>query len=196
MKRIVTGMALLALALAAGTAAAQTTPPTPQPPTPSVEDRLSNQERRIGEGLKDGSLTSGEAARLQREESRLNREAARFRKDGVITPEERAKMRRDLNRASRDISRERHDPQRANPNNPINQRMGNQAERISKGIQDGSLTNREAARLEREQARIGAEEKAFRSDGKLGKRERAKLRKGQDRASKHIYKERHDAQTR
>ena len=152
------GMALATLLMAAGTAAAQTAPvPAPLPPTPSVEQRLADQERRIGAGLKDGSLTAGEAARLQREESYVNREWARDKADGVTTPQEQAKINRDLNRVSRDIYGERHDAQRANPNNPITQRLGNLAKRISKGMQDGSLTNREAARLERGEARVANE---------------------------------------
>ena len=37
-------------------------------------------------------------------------------------------------------------------------RMGNQADRISQGIRDGSVTADESARLQREQAAIGREE--------------------------------------
>ncbi|MEK7221187.1 MAG: hypothetical protein AAB253_08315, partial [candidate division NC10 bacterium] len=37
----------------------------------SVDDRLSNQAGRISEGIRDGSLTAGESARLEREESAL-----------------------------------------------------------------------------------------------------------------------------
>ena len=55
------GMALAALALAAGPVEAQTV-------TPTFDERLANQEERIADGLRDGSLTAREAARLQREE--------------------------------------------------------------------------------------------------------------------------------
>ncbi len=181
------GMALAAVLVAAGTSAAQ----TPLPPTSPVGQRLADQERRIGEGLKDGSLTAGEAARLQREESYLNREWARDQADGVITPRERARMERDLNRASRDIYNERHDAQTANPNNPINQRLGSQADRIANGIQDGSLTNREAARLERGESRIAREEARFRRDGNLSPWERRKLDRDLNRESRRIYRDRH-----
>ena len=200
----ISGMALAISLALAGTSGAQTAPvagplpPTPVPPTPSIEQRLADQERRIGSGLQDGSLTSGEAARLQREESRLNREWARDKADGTISPQERAKMERDLNRASRDIYRERHDAQRANPNNPINQRLGNQADRIANGIQDGSLTKREAARLERQQGTLARAEHQARAEhrGKLTKEQRAKLRRGLNRSSRKISREKHDAQTR
>ena len=181
------GIALAATMLAAGRSAAQTA-------DQAYDDRLANQERRIAEGLRDGSLTAGEAARLQREETSLNREAARVQADGVITPQERARMERDLNRVSRDISNERHDAQRANPNNPFNQRLGDQADRIANGIRDGSLTQREAARLEREESRIAREEARFLRDGHLSPWERRKLDRDLDRASRDIWRERHDAQ--
>ncbi len=192
------GMVLAAVLVAAGTSGAQTPavvgplPPTPVPPTPSVEQRLADQERRIGAGLKDGSLTAGEASRLQREESNLNREWARDKADGVVTPRERARMERDLNRASRDIYNERHDGQTANPNNPINQRLGNQADRIANGIQNGSLTNREAARLERQEGRIAREEGRFRRDGNLSPGERHTLNRDLNRESRRIHHDRHN----
>ncbi len=194
-KQIVTtgGMALAAALVAAGTSGAQTPGVVgPLPPTSPVQQRLADQERRIGAGLLDGSLTAGEAARLQREESNLNREWARDKADGVITPQERARMERDLNRASRDISNERHDAQTANPNNPINQRLGNQADRIANGIQGGSLTNREAARLERGESRIAREEARFRRDGNLSPWERRKLNRDLNRESRRIYRDRHN----
>ena len=183
--QLIGGMALATLLLPAGTSPAQTV-------DQSVETRLANQEQRIGEGLKDGSLTAREAARLQREESQLNREWARAKADGVITPQERAGMERNLDRASRDIYRERHDAQVANPNNPINQRLGNQAERIAAGIRDGSLTNREAAHLERGESRIAAEEARFLRDGKLSGWERRKLDRDLNRESLQIDRARHN----
>ena len=78
----------------------------------------------------------------------------------------------------------------------VDKRQERQQKRIGRGIESGQLTPREAARLEREQAKIAAEEKAFRSDGKLSKAERKKLRRDQNRASRHIRREKHDAQHR
>lgn len=78
----------------------------------------------------------------------------------------------------------------------VNERQERQQDRIEQGVKSGELTKREAARLRREQRRIKAEEKAFRSDGKLSKRERAKLQKDLNKSSRHIYREKHDAQKR
>ncbi|PWB77240.1 MAG: hypothetical protein C3F08_10205 [Candidatus Methylomirabilota bacterium] len=75
---------------------------------------------------------------------------------------------------------------------PIEERQQHQQDRIAEGVASGSLNPREATRLEREQAAIGAEKRAFLRDGKLGPAERAKLHRDQNRASRHIYKEKHD----
>lgn len=75
---------------------------------------------------------------------------------------------------------------------PIEERQQRQQGRIAEGIASGSLNPKEAARLETEQTAIGAEKRAFLRDGKLGPRERAKLRRDQNRASRRIYKEKHD----
>jgi hypothetical protein len=79
---------------------------------------------------------------------------------------------------------------------PINGRQANQHARIHQGVHDGSLTYREAARLGREQRAIAREGAYFRRDGVLGPWERAKLQHDLNRASRHIYIERHDAQRR
>ncbi len=78
----------------------------------------------------------------------------------------------------------------------INERQERQQDRIEQGLKSGELTQREAARLERQEAKIAAEEKAFRSDGKLSKRERAKLQRDLNKTSRRIYRQKHDAQTR
>ena len=78
----------------------------------------------------------------------------------------------------------------------VDKRQELQQGRIGRGIQSGQLTPREGARLEREQAKIAAEEKAFKADGKLSQKERRKLRRDQNRASRHIWREKHDAQHR
>jgi uncharacterized membrane protein YebE (DUF533 family) len=78
----------------------------------------------------------------------------------------------------------------------IDQRQANQERRILEGLRDGSLTRREAAQLEAEQARIRAMERAAERDGRIDRAERARIEAAQDAASRHIYAERHDAETR
>ena len=66
--------------------------------------------------------------------------------------------------------------------------------RIKAGVKDGSLTKREAGRLIRQQRRIGVARTRMASDGKLTPKERARLQLRQNRASRSIFKERHDAE--
>jgi hypothetical protein len=86
-------------------------------------------------------------------------------------------------------------PAFAADNDPgIQQREANQQKRIEQGVQSGQLTPKEAGKLETQQARIKQSEDrmAAKHDGKLTKKEKAKLTKKQNRASKNIYKKKHN----
>jgi hypothetical protein len=77
-----------------------------------VDRRQDRQEGRIVKGVRSGEITRSEAARLQREESRLAFEEARYRLSGQgLSQRERADLQRDLNRISRNIYRQGHDRQ-------------------------------------------------------------------------------------
>lgn len=77
----------------------------------------------------------------------------------------------------------------------IQQREVNQQNRIDQGIQSGQLTPHEAGRLEAQQARIQQSEARMKSDGKLTRKERAKLTREQNRASRNIYRKKHNSRT-
>ena len=122
--------------------------------------------------------------------------------DGKLTPAEKARLAREQNRVSRDIYREKHDAQTGNPNSASSQRMQadvqrniNQQERIEQGVKSGSLTTREAAKLERGQARDSRLEARAGADGKVGPREQRRIQKSENRESRKIRREKHDAQT-
>ncbi len=72
------------------------------------------------------------------------------------------------------------------------QRQQNQQRRIHQGLRSGSLTGREAVRLEREQSRIHRMKKRFRADGEFTRRERARLHHRLDHASGHIWRAKHN----
>ncbi len=76
-----------------------------------IRDRQENQEQRIENGVASGQLTGREAARLERQDARIDRRAERARADGVVTPGEGARLTRQQNRASRHIYRQKHDRQ-------------------------------------------------------------------------------------
>jgi hypothetical protein len=76
----------------------------------------------------------------------------------------------------------------------IKQRKENQQDRIGNGIQSGQLTAGEAARLEKKEAAVNKEERQMKKDGDFTPAERAKVQHQQNRLSKSIYKQKHDAQ--
>lgn len=74
----------------------------------------------------------------------------------------------------------------------VGQRQGNQQKRIHQGVRSGSLTPREAIRLEREQFRIERMERRLKADGTFTCRERARIHSRQNMASRHIYRAKHN----
>ncbi|MDP1653442.1 MAG: hypothetical protein Q8L56_12050 [Rhodocyclaceae bacterium] len=86
-------------------------------------------------------------------------------------------------------------PAFAQANTPgIDQRQANQERRIDQGIASGSLTQREAARLDRGQERVDNMENRAKSDGVVTARERARLQNAQNVESRRIYRQKHDRQ--
>ena len=83
----------------------------------------------------------------------------------------------------------------AQTNTPrVDQREANQAARIEQGAASGSLTPREAARLDRGQQRVERMEARAKSDGVVTAGERARLHQAQDTQSRHIAAQKHDRQ--
>ena len=74
----------------------------------------------------------------------------------------------------------------------IQKREENQQKRIEQGVQSGQLTPKEAGQLEAREAKIKQDEERMKADGKLTKKERAKLTKEQNKASKKIHKKKHN----
>ena len=76
----------------------------------------------------------------------------------------------------------------------IDQRAANQTKRTDQGVASGALTNQEATRLERQQARIQKKEAAAKSDGVVTQDERRKLTAAQNAENRRIAKQKHDGQ--
>ncbi|MDO8960326.1 MAG: hypothetical protein Q7U85_11395 [Rhodocyclaceae bacterium] len=79
---------------------------------PGVNARQSNQRERIGQGIRSGELTRGEARQLGAEQRAIRQEERQYKSDGVLTKAERKDLQQDLNVASRDIYNEKHDADR------------------------------------------------------------------------------------
>jgi hypothetical protein len=165
----------------------------------SEVQRDINQESRIEQGLKSGQLSSGEAARLERGEARIDKMESRATKDGALSPAEAARIQRAQNQESQEISRLKHNETTGNPNSASSQRMQadvqrniNQQSRIEQGVQSGQLTNKETSSLERGQARIDRAEARAGADGHVGAREQARIQRRENVQSQHIFRDKHN----
>ena len=185
----------LGLGALAATAGAQT--------AADITQRDINQETRIRNGLQDGSLTTREAALLEKRAGAADRMQANALKDGKLTDAERARITRTENRNSRAINAARTNGVDGNPLSASSQRMQqgvqrdiNQQQRIENGIQGGQLTNKEVSTLERGQARTDAKEFRAGRDGHVGAGEARAINNAQNRQSARIYNKRHNAANR
>jgi hypothetical protein len=83
--------------------------------------------------------------------------------------------------------------QKTIPKTPrITHRQVNQQARIKQGVRSGELTKGETLRLEREQAKIQHDKKVAKSDEKVTPNERRQIRHKQRRASRDIYRLKHN----
>ena len=77
----------------------------------------------------------------------------------------------------------------------IDARQANQEKRIDQGVASGALNSRETARLDARETKIESDKLAARADGKVTGAERRKLRREENRTSRAIHRQKHDAQT-
>ena len=199
-KKLVSAVALVA-ASSVGAALAQ--PTTGSPTTGTEVQRNVNQQERIEQGLKSGELSTREAAKLEKGEARVEKLEAKANRDGTLTDAEKARVQKAQNAESAAISKAKHNDVKGNPNSASSQRMqadvqrnANQQKRIEQGVQSGQLTGHEAAKLERGQARVDRAEARAGADGHVGAAEQKAIQKRENRQSKRIHKEKHDAQVK
>jgi hypothetical protein len=169
----------------------------------SEVQRDINQENRIEQGLKSGQLSTGEAARLERGEARIDKMESRALKDGNLSPEEAARIQRAQNQESREINRLKHNNVTGDPSSASSQRMQadvqrniNQQNRSEQGVQSGQLTNKEAAQLERGQSRVDRAEARTGADGHVSAREQARVQHRENVQSRQIFKDKHNRRQR
>jgi hypothetical protein len=162
-----------------------------------------NQENRIEQGLKSGQLSTGEAARLEKGEARIDKMESNALKNGNLSPQEAARIQRAQNQESAAINRAKHNDVTGNPNSASSQRMQadvqrniNQQNRIEQGVQSGQLTNKEASQLERGQAKVDRAEARAGADGHVNAREQARIQHRENNQSQKIYREKHNKRTR
>jgi len=73
------------------------------------------------------------------------------------------------------------------------QRNTNQQQRIEQGLQSGALTTHEAGQLERQQTQVDRMEKNALKDGSLSPAEKARIEAAQNKTSKSITADKHNA---
>jgi hypothetical protein len=78
----------------------------------------------------------------------------------------------------------------------VNLRQHDQQHRIAQGVRTGALTRDEAQGLRSERRGIRQEERAYKSDGMLTRTERRDLHQDLNQASRNIYVQKHDGETR
>ncbi|MFO1085631.1 MAG: hypothetical protein U1E21_13775 [Reyranellaceae bacterium] len=186
----------------------------------SIDQREANQQERIEQGRRNGSLTREEYYRLEQGQNRIENYERRARADGVVTRQERQQLDNMLDRQGRQIYRETHDSERTGwgDRNGRNGRHGGWTQgehngwdgsrppgierrdaraehRIDNGRQDGSLTQAEANRLQHQQNRIDRYEGRARADGNVSPGERNRINTMQNQQSRDIYNARHNDRT-
>jgi hypothetical protein len=156
--------------------------------------RNINQESRIEQGLKSGQLSTGEAAKLERGEARIDRMEKNALKDGMLSQQEADRINRAQNAESGKIN-----ALIGNPNSASSQRTQadvqrniNQQSRIEQGVQSGSLTNKEVSHLERGQARVERAEARAGADGHISAGEQARIQHKENKQSRKIFRDKHN----
>jgi hypothetical protein len=80
------------------------------PRVSEVDQRQANQQARIAQGVKSGSLTAGETANIERNEARIQQQkrADMAANNGHLSKGEQNQLNREQNRESRQIYRDKH----------------------------------------------------------------------------------------
>jgi hypothetical protein len=102
--------AVLASALFIAPAAMFAQTPTPGAHDYNINQRKVDQQDRIANGVKSGQLTAGETARLEHQESGINKEerGMRAQDNGHLTKQDRKTIHAQQNQESRRIYRDKH----------------------------------------------------------------------------------------
>jgi hypothetical protein len=194
---------LLVTALIASAAFGSSFAASAQTNAASSTQRDVRQEQRIESGLQNGSITTRENAELQRDEAHVDRLQAKDMKDGSLSPAEKAQLTAAQNKTSRDIHQAKTNGINGNPLSASSQRAQadtqrniDQQQRIANGVKNGSLTNHEAASLERGQSHVDRREARAGADGHVGAAEQRAIAHADNRQSARIYNKKHNARVK
>lgn len=161
-----------------------------------VGKRAENQQDRVAQGVKSGSLTAGETSNLESKETAIHQEVKTDRSlnGGHLTGREKAIVNRQQNQMSRQIYNDKHNASKQNSgSSEVGKRQENQQDRIANGIASGKLNAKQAANLEKGESAIHQEVRTDRklNGGKLSGAEKKQVNQQQNRMSGKIYKAKH-----
>ena len=169
----------------------------------NTTQRDVNQEQRIENGLQNGSITTRENSELQRDEAHVDHLQAKDMKNGPMTSAEKAQLTAAQNKTSRDITQAKTNGINGNPLSASSQRAQadtqrniDQQQRINNGVKSGSLTNHEAASLERGQSHVDKREARAGANGNVSAGEQRSIARADNRQSARIYNKKHNAQVK
>jgi len=164
-----------------------------------IRSRIQISKQKIDQGIERGSLNRHEADRLHSELGAILNKIDRMKADGYLSQGERDAINSDLDRLDRDIFKEKHDAVSPVPavkldwRGGIRSRIQDSKQRIDQGINQGSLSRREADRLNAELGTILNKIDRMKADGYLSQSERDIVKNDLDRLDRDIFKEKHDA---
>ncbi|MDP9128521.1 MAG: hypothetical protein M3N08_09725 [Pseudomonadota bacterium] len=160
------------------------------------------EQQQIEQGLKSGQLSTGEAARLEKGEARIERTEANADKNGSISPAEQAKIQKEQSQENLAIQKAESNGVKGNPNSVSDKRMQadvqrnvNQETRIQRGTDSGALTNKEVGKLERGQAHVDRAEYRAGRNGRINGTEQARIQRKENRQSGRIFRKKHNEVT-
>lgn len=102
------------LILAPAALFAQTAAPIPAPKPPvtgqSIQERKTDQQDRIAQGVKSGQLTAGETGKLEHQEAGINHEekGMRAQDNGHLSAADKSVLNKQQNQESKRIYRDKH----------------------------------------------------------------------------------------
>ncbi len=207
--RLLLALSILVLAAAAS---AQTAPtpgpnaqtnvgPTAPKPSDDINQRKTDQQDRVANGLDSGQLTARETRNLETKEAGLNKEENDMRKadDGHLTSADRQTLDQQQNHLSKDIYQDKHNSATAaKPGTELNDRRVAQRDRIAQGVRSGQLTAGETAHIENHEVHTNNTEARMKAQngGKLTSGDKAALNRQYNHTSQKIYQDKHNSRTR
>ena len=155
--------------------------------TPAIDRAQQAISARIQQGMASGHITPSEARELLRRDREIDLRESRFKANGNATPQERQQLRADVNGLGNEVERlmmnNTYVQPQANPNGTaagatpgIDNRQLNISARIEEGVRSGSITQREARRLQVRERNIARHEATYKRDGVVTPQERRQLR--------------------